>query len=77
MPFILALKPDQRQASLLRQVITADVNAELLVVDSRDAAIAALSARVPEVILLTALLSPRDEEELISQLRTRDSVEHV
>lgn len=77
MPFILALEPDQRQASLLRNVIAADVRAEMVIVESRDAAVAAISARIPDVILLTALLSPRDEDQLISHLRTRDGVEHV
>ncbi|HXG54409.1 MAG TPA: hypothetical protein VNJ03_03445 [Vicinamibacterales bacterium] len=77
MPFILALEPDQRQAALLRHVITTDVHAEMIIVESRDAAVAAISTRVPDVILLTALLSPRDEDDLISHLRTRDGVEHV
>jgi len=39
-------------------------------VDSRDAAISAVNANVPDVILLTALLSPRDEAEIIAHLRT-------
>ena len=77
MSLILALEPDHRQASILRKVVTSDLQAELTIVDSRDAAMAALSARVPDVILLTALLSPRDEEDLIAHLRTLDGVEHV
>ena len=76
-PFILALEPDTRQAAALKRVIESEVKAEISVVDSRDAAMAALSARVPDVILLTALLSPRDEEELIGHLRTLDGVDHV
>jgi hypothetical protein len=48
-----------------------------MVVDSRDAAIAATSARIPDVILLTALLSPRDEHELIAHLRGLAGAEHV
>ena len=54
MPFILALEPDTRQADLLRQIATRDVVADIVVVDSRDAAIASLTARIPDVILLTA-----------------------
>ena len=61
-PYILAIEPDTRQASVLRDVIAREVHSEIEVVDSRDAAVAALSSRVPDVILLTALLSPRDEE---------------
>ena len=69
--------PDQRQAAILARVIHQRVHAELIVVDSRDAAIAALSARVPDVILLTALLSPRDEDEMVAHLRTLSGAEHV
>ena len=53
------------------------VHAELVVVDSRDAAVAAVNAKVPDVILLTALLSPRDEAEIIAHLRTVEGAEHV
>ena len=48
-----------------------------MLVDSRDAAVAALTARIPDVILLTALLSPRDEEELVSYLRTLAGAQHI
>ncbi|MEO8521562.1 MAG: hypothetical protein ABI603_09375, partial [Acidobacteriota bacterium] len=67
---VLAVEPDQHQAQVLERVIRQRVKADFVVVDSRDAAIAALSARVPDVILLTALLSPRDEDEMVAHLRT-------
>src|SRR4029079_3152427 len=66
-----------RQATILKRLIRDSVHADLIVVDSRDAAIAAVDERVPDVILLTALLSPRDEAEIISHLRTLSGVEHV
>src|SRR6476660_1368150 len=74
---VLAVEPDQRQAAILTRVIRQRVQAELVVVDSRDAAIAALSARVPDVLLLTALLSPRDEDEMVAHLRTLAGADHV
>lgn len=74
---ILAVEPDQQQAALLARVIGQRVKADLVVVDSRDAAIAALSARVPDVILLTALLSPRDEDEMVAHLRSLPGADHV
>lgn len=77
MPLVLALEPDLRQAAILKRVIRQEVRAELVLVDSRDAALAALSARVPDVVLLTALLSPRDEEELIAHLRSLAGAEHL
>jgi CheY-like chemotaxis protein len=76
-PLVLVLEPDLRQAAILKRVIRQEVRAELLLVDSRDAAIAALSTRVPDVVLLTALLSPRDEEELINHLRSLAGAEHL
>ena len=76
-PFVLALEPDLRQASVLKRVLRDRVHAEVMVVDSRDAALAATSSRIPDVILLTTLLSPRDEQELIAHLRGLSGAEHV
>ena len=77
MALVLALEPDLRQSAILKRVIRERVHAELVVVDSRDAAVSALAARVPDVILLTALLSPRDEAELIAHLRSLSGADHV
>ena len=66
-----------RQAAILKRVVQELVHADFVVVDSRDAAMAALMARVPDVLLVTTLLSPRDEEELFSHLRARDGADHV
>jgi CheY-like chemotaxis protein len=74
---VLAIEPDSRQAAILKKVIRERVHAELLIVDSRDAAVAALAARVPDVVLMTALLSPRDGDELIAYLRTLSGADHV
>jgi len=47
---------------MLKRVMKDHVRgAELTLVDSRDGAIASIAERIPDVILLTALLSPRDE----------------
>ncbi len=77
MALVLAVEPDHRQASILKRIVREQVRADLVVVDSRDAAVAALNARVPDVILLTALLSPRDEEELVAYLRTLSGAQHI
>jgi colicin import membrane protein len=74
---VLAIEPDHRQATTLKRVVREIVRAELVLVDSRDAAIAAINAQMPDVILVTALLSPRDEEELIAHLRAVDGAEHL
>ena len=77
MALIFAVEPDARQASILKRIVREQVRAELVLVDSRDAAVAALNARIPDVVLLTALLSPRDEDELIAYLRTLSGAQHV
>ena len=77
MALVLAVEPDHKQAAILTRVIQERIRAELVVVDSRDAAVAALAARVPDVVLLTALLSPRDEDEMVAHLRTLAGADHV
>jgi CheY-like chemotaxis protein len=70
MALVLAIESDPKQASILKRVVRERARAEITVVDSKDAAIAALSAHTPDLILVTALMSPRDEEELVAHLRT-------
>src|SRR5262245_28510285 len=66
-----------RQAAILKRIVHEIVHAEFVLVDSRDAAVAALMSRIPDVVLVTTLLSPRDEEELFAHLRTLDGTAHV
>ena len=77
MSLVLAIEPDHRQATILRRIVREHVRADLVLVDSRDAAVSAISTRIPDVILVTALLSPRDEEELVGFLRGLDGAEHL
>src|SRR5688572_4749295 len=53
------------------------IKAELVLVETRDAAISAIDSQIPDVILVTALLSPRDEEELVTHLRGLEGAEHL
>jgi hypothetical protein len=74
---VLAIEPDTRQGGILRRIVGELVGAELVLVESREAAIAAIADRVPDVLLVTALLSPRDEDELVAHLRGLDGAEHL
>jgi hypothetical protein len=74
---VLAIEPDHRQATTLKRVIREIVKADLVLVESRDAAISAIDAQIPDVIIVTALLSPRDEEELVTHLRALEGAEHL
>lgn len=77
MSMVLVVERDTAQANVLRQVILKRVGAELVLVQSTAAAIDAITQRMPDLILLSALLSPRDEETLISHLRTLDNASHL
>ena len=76
MPLVLALEPDLRQAEALAPILER-VGAELVLARSREDAVRALALRVPDLILVSALLSPRDEAEFTSYLRTRPDTAHL
>jgi CheY-like chemotaxis protein len=77
MPIVLAIEPDLRQAAIIKRIVRDKIHADVVVVDSRDAALDAIRTSVPDVLLLSALLSPRDEDELIAHLRLLDGAEHL
>src|SRR5918993_5432019 len=77
MALVLAIEPDIRQGGILKHIVRELAQAELILVESRDAAIAAIDQQIPDVILLTALMSPRDEDELITHLRRLGAAEHL
>ena len=76
-PLVLAIEPDLRQAAIVKRIVREKVLADVTVVDSRDAALEAMRATVPDVLLISALLSPRDEDELFAHLRTLQHAEHL
>jgi hypothetical protein len=78
MPLILAIEPDRRQASELTAIVRGQLHAELVLGESAERALAALGQRVPDLILTSALLSPKDEAVLGERLRALDgSAVHV
>jgi hypothetical protein len=76
-PLVLAIEPDQRQAAIVKRIVREKVLADVSVVDSPDAAREAIRTSVPDVLLISALLSPRDEDELVAHLRTLDQAGHL
>jgi hypothetical protein len=77
LPLVLAIEPDTRQAAIVKRVVKERVQAELVVVDSRDAAFDAIRTAIPDVVLVSMLLSPRDEDDLIQHLRTLEGAAHL
>ncbi len=76
-PLVLAIEPDLRQAAIVKRIVREKVHADVAVVDSPEAALEAMRATVPDVLLISALLSPRDEDELIAHLRTLADADHL
>lgn len=75
--YILAIESDPGQAATLSRVVQDRVGAKLTVVDSKDGAIASIKKRVPDLILVSVLFSPRQEEELVGHLRTLEGADHL
>ena len=77
MSLVLAIEPDLRQAAIVKRIVREKVQSDVAVVDSRDAALEAIRTAMPDVLLISALLSPRDEAELVAHLRTLDNAGHL
>src|ERR1700674_3906822 len=76
MSLILAIEPDRRQAAQLTNVIC-HVGAELVLSDTTERALMAIGTRVPDLVLVPALLSPQDDAALAAALRVIASAAHV
>jgi CheY-like chemotaxis protein len=74
---ILAVQPDSAQARQLMHALHERMNAEVVVVDTTDAALSVIDKRIPDVILLHALMLPAEEDYLIAYLRTLRNTDHV
>ncbi len=72
MPLILAIEPDRKQAGQLTAMVRGRLHAELVLGDSAERALAALGQRIPDLVLTSALLSPKDETALGERLRALD-----
>src|ERR1700733_14458484 len=77
MPIILAIEPDRRQAAHLAGVVRHRVAAELIIADTTEGALDAIGNRVPDLVLVPALLSPQDDAALAAALRVIAAAAHV
>jgi CheY-like chemotaxis protein len=69
MPLILAVEPDKKQAAKIASLGRGTLKAEVVVAESAHRALQLLDGRVPDLILTSLLLSPRDEAVLTDRLR--------
>jgi hypothetical protein len=77
MPIILAIEPDRRQRDALAAVVRQRVGAELVLADTTERALEAIGNRVPDLVLVPALLSPQDDAALAAALRVIAAAAHV
>src|SRR4030095_10041036 len=77
MPIILAVEPDHKQAARLAAIVRHHVGAELVIGGPTERALDALGPRVPDMVLVPALLSPQDDASLNAALRVIAAAAHV
>src|SRR5215471_8607705 len=77
MAIVLAIEPDRRQAAHLSAILKHQVNAELVIADTTEGALDAIGNRVPDLVLVPALLSPQDDAALAAALRVIAAAAHV
>ena len=68
-PLIVAVEPDPHQASELASMFQRQFTVELVLANSATGALSKLADRVPELVLTSALIPPKDEAALIAWLR--------
>jgi len=69
MSVILMVEPDSRHAAQLAAMVRKHLTSELVMADSADSAVAAMAERVPDVLLMSSLLSRQEEATLAAWLR--------
>ena len=77
MSIILAIESDRRQRDALTAVVRDRVRAELILADTTERALEAIGNRVPDLVLVPALLSPTDDAALAAALRVIAAAAHV
>ena len=66
--YALAVEPDPSRAEALERMLNARIGGTLRVVGSIENAFAALAERIPDLILMSPLLAPQDEEQIVGRL---------
>lgn len=74
---ILAIEPNPERGALLRRLVRDAVRADVTLVTSTKAALTAIDAHRPDLILASTLIAPNDERELVTHLRDTATLRHV
>ncbi len=73
LPLVLALESDLTQATRIAALAPSRIDAEIVIVDSVDAALEMLASAAPDLILTRLPLSPHDDAALDARLRALNS----
>ena len=76
MPRVLAIEPNYDVGSTLRRILDGHGD-DVLVVDSNAAALESIRHEIPDLVLMSALLSPTDEDDLFDYLKSLPAASHV
>ena len=77
-PCALAIEPDADQARVLEEALGGRIGGRLVVVQSTTEACATFADTIPNLILMSPLLAPVDEEQIVAHLATLgDDASHV
>jgi len=74
---ILAIEPDRERGTLLRRLLRDALRADVTIAPSTKAALTALSAHVPDLILTSSLITPQDDRDLVTHLRETPALRHL
>jgi CheY-like chemotaxis protein len=74
---ILAIEPDRERGTLLRRLLRDALRADVTIALSTKAALTALSAHAPDLILTSSLIAPQDDRDLVTHLRDTPALRHV
>jgi DNA-binding response OmpR family regulator len=74
---ILVIEPETSCAEQLRTILADRAFAEVLIASNGDAACAVLRQETPDLVLLSAVYPPRDEEQVVSLLKWLDPFDRV
>jgi CheY-like chemotaxis protein len=74
---ILAIEPDRERGTLLRRLLRDALRADVTIATSTKAALTALSAHAPDLILTSSLIAPQDDRDLVKHLRETPALRHV
>jgi hypothetical protein len=77
MALILAIEPDKRQAAQLKVLVKNRLRADLILADTTELALEAIGDRIPDLVLVPALLSPEEDGALNQALRVIAHAAHV